>query len=274
MPGNCCGPHMSLQKTLLATVKQTPTNCSCIQCFLGSNLSYNIRKFATDDLEAAGKWLTTNKKKIFIHAPYVINIAHSKDAEMVEKGTKSLQSILDCMAATTAPNQTGTVFHIGANGTIQNVINQINDMSITAPLYLENCAGEGSKLGRNMDELRQLMEGIDDSNVGLCIDTCHCYGAGMVDMRSATAVAKMFDDLPTDNVVIHLNDSLGAFGSRKDRHAEISKGLIWTPQDGESFEEAIESFNIVRDYSHSNGWDIILETPSTDLYEMDMLAVD
>jgi len=271
---SCCGPHVSLQKTLLATVKQTPENCQCIQCFLGSNLSYNIRKFAEKDLKETGKWLKDSNKKLFVHAPYVINLAHSSNEEMVAKGANSLQSILDCLAATGAPQQTGTVLHIGANGTIENVIEQLNDMTISAPLYLENCAGEGSKLGRNVDELRKLMEGCDSHSIGLCIDTCHSYGAGMTDMRSSEAIIKTFEELDCPRTIIHLNDSLGDYKSKKDRHAFIGQGLIWSAQDGETQEEALESFNTLRDYAFDAEWDIILETPSPDLYEIDMLKVD
>lgn len=271
---SCCGPHVSLQKTLLATVKQMPENCQCIQCFLGSNLSYNIRKFAEKDLQETGNWLSTNNKKLFVHAPYVINLAHSSNEEIVTKGANSLQSILDCLQKTGAPDSTGTVLHIGANGTVENVITQLNDMNITAPLYLENCAGEGTKLGRSVDELRKLMEGCDSHNIGLCIDTCHSFGAGMTNMRSSEAVIKTFEELDCKRTIIHLNDSLEDFKSKKDRHALIGQGLIWSAQDGETQEEALESFYTLRDYAFDAEWDIILETPSATLYEMDMLQVD
>jgi deoxyribonuclease-4 len=269
---SCCGPHVSLKKTLYETVQQTTDRCQCIQCFLGGPIQYTTRTFAAADLEKTGQWLQKNNKKLYVHAPYVINLAHSKNDEMVEKGAQSLQKILDTLAATGAPENTGTVLHIGANGTIANVVKQLNDMNICAPLYLENCAGEGSKLGKNVDELRALMEGCDSRNIGLCIDTCHSFAAGMTDLRSAESIVRTFDELDCKNTIIHLNDSITEFGSKKDRHAIIGQGLIWTPQDGETHESALESFYALRDYAHNEDYDIILETPSDDLYEMDMLC--
>ena len=51
--------------------------------------------------------------------------------------------------------------HIGAKGSIENVIDRINSIDIKSPLLLENSAGEGSKLGKDIDQLRKLKEGID-----------------------------------------------------------------------------------------------------------------
>ncbi len=96
----------------------------------------------------------------------------------------------------------------------------------------------------------------------------------MTNMRSSEAIIKTFEDINCPRTIIHLNDSLGDFGSRKDRHAFIGQGLIWSAQDGETQEEALESFNTLRDYVFDKEWDIILETPSPDLYEIDMLKVD
>jgi deoxyribonuclease IV len=265
---SCCGPHVSLQKTLLETAKQCRGSCTCVQCFFGGTINYNIRRFTDDDLRETGEWLTRQQNKLYVHAPYVINLAHSTNTEMVEKGAESLQKILTTLKKTGAPEQTGCVLHIGANGTIANVVRELNDLNICAPLYLENCAGEGSKLGRSVDELRALMEGCDSRNVGLCIDTCHSYGAGMTDMRSAEKVIQTFDDLDCDRVTIHLNDSLEAFKSKKDRHAILGQGLIWSERDGE---DALDSFFALRDYVFDRGWDVILETPSADLYELDTL---
>ena len=265
---SCCGPHVSLRKTRLVLVKQCTGACSCVQCFFGGTINYNIRKFTADDLTRTGEWLSCNKKKLYVHAPYVINLAHSSNQEMVEKGAESLQNILTTLKRTGAAEQTGCVLHIGANGTIANVVRELNDLNICAPLYLENCAGEGSKLGRNVDELRALLEGCDSRNVGLCIDTCHSYGAGMTDMRSATKIVQTFDELDCDRMAIHLNDSLEPFRSKKDRHAVLGEGLIWSACNGE---DATDALFALRDYAFDRSWDIILETPSADLHELDIL---
>jgi deoxyribonuclease-4 len=100
-------------------------------------------------------------------------------------------------------------------------------------LLLENTAGQGSSIGRRLEEigaLQRLSAGKVEFEIGYCLDTCHCYAAGY-----DVSTAEGFDDflaqaeavLPLDRVkVIHANDSKGKLGSNLDRHAHIGKGEI------------------------------------------------
>lgn len=263
----CCGPHISLEKTLYGTAcYMCRTRADAIQIFLGSPTQYATRNFLPEDLSQTGELLRQTNKKLYVHSPYIINLA-SEDSEMVAKGKDSLQKILHTLSKVDT-ERTGTVLHIGAKGTLQNVINRINDIEITSPLYLENCA-ENCKFGKNMNELRKLQEGIDSNKVGFCIDTCHADASKLCDMRSSESIVKMFDELECKRTIVHLNDSKTEYGSGKDRHAILGFGTIWDYHKGESFESLIT----LRDYCKDNSYDIILETPSEsiDTFELNIL---
>ena len=266
----CCGPHISLGKTLYETAcTMHGSKIDAIQVFYGNYIKYDIRKFTEADLAKTGDFIRAENKKIYVHAPYVINLASPKE-EMVLKGKLSLQTILNTQARVD-PERTGTVLHIGAQGTIQNVVNNLNDLSVSSPLHLEISAGEGTKLGKDLEELRKLKEGLDSHNVGFCIDTCHCHSSGMCDMKNPDCILKMFngiEDFGCDKIMVHLNDSLTDFKSKKDRHAVIGHGTIWD----KTKEETFESLYSLRDYCKEKCYDIILETPSENVeYEMNIL---
>jgi deoxyribonuclease-4 len=134
---------------------------------------------------------------------------------------------------------------------------------------LENCAGEGTKLGKNIDELRKLKEGIDSHRVGFCLDTCHCHASAMCDMRNSEAVVNMFDDLDSKHTMVHLNDSLEDLGKKKDRHAIVGFGKIWNY----TIPDTYDSLYTLRDYCKDKNYDVIIETPSPNYtgYELPIL---
>lgn len=258
---NRIGPHVSIAgSTLPDVIKSLPKGCDCFQCFLGAPLQFAVKKVSAEEAAASQRLLHLNDKRMYVHAPYIINLANP---EKSTPGRASLQSLLDTNARISSTH-TGTVLHIGANGTLETVADQLNSMTISSPLFLENCAGEGSKLGKSMDELHRLMEATDSHRVGICIDTCHAHSAGLTDMRSSSAVVKMFDDLPEDRpVMFHLNDSKVAFQAKVDRHMPLGMGTIWSEQQNSLYEFA--------SLAEKTGRDIVLETPTGALQEMKML---
>ena len=115
-----------------------------------------------------------------------------------------------------------------------------------------------------MDELNKLIEATDSHRVGICIDTCHAHSAGMTDMRDSRSIVKMFDDLPEDRpVMFHLNDSKVAYMAKVDRHMPIGSGTIWG--------ESMNSLKTFAELSIKSGRDIVLETPTVSLNEVDWL---
>ena len=269
----CIGPHIELERTLLETLSFFDTeegrSSSLIQTFIGPPISYNLRKFHNDSYLEASKYLQKNNKKWYVHAPYVINLASPEDL-LVERGMNCIQKILDHQSLIDTKH-TGTVLHIGAIGPLSNVIENINDLTITSNLYLENAA-QYKRLGKDIEQLRLLREGIDSHKVSFCIDTCHTHSNGMCDMRSPEKVFEFFDELDMKHGVIHLNDSKTSYKSGQDKHSILGYGTIWNVEKPESF----ESLYALREICNEHGYDIIFETPSIHMneYEMNMFGID
>jgi deoxyribonuclease-4 len=94
---------------------------------------------------------------------------------------------------------------------------------------LETTAGTGTNLGYAFHHLAFIREHVrEPERIGFCFDTCHVVAAGydMATDRAAAAVLGRFGAICGHRhlAVFHLNDSVGAVGSRKDRHAHIGHG--------------------------------------------------
>lgn len=156
----------------------------------------------------------------------------------------NLKRMLDQVAGKPA----ACVLHTGTQGTIQTVANRLNRINIlptTLPhnlaLLIEPPAGEGTKLCSDWDELRKLFEMLDRSkNIGLCLDTQHMFGAGMASFESADSVNALLEGACQISRIglIHLNDSEQPYRSKRDRHAPIGTGLIWS-QDQSSLRQLL-----------------------------------
>lgn len=98
-------------------------------------------------------------------------------------------------------------------------------------VLFETTAGTGNALGSSFEELARLIVLIPSPvrpRVGVCLDTCHVWAAGYDLRRDYDGVFNRFDDaIGLDRLrFFHLNDSVGALGSRRDRHANIGKGQL------------------------------------------------
>jgi deoxyribonuclease-4 len=96
---------------------------------------------------------------------------------------------------------------------------------------LETTAGQGTALGYRFEQLRAIIDGIEQKRrVALCIDTCHLFAAGypIHTERGWESTMHEFESTIGFNrlAVVHVNDSRREFGSRVDRHEHIGKGKI------------------------------------------------
>lgn len=72
------------------------------------------------------------------------------------------------------------------------------------------------------------MEGLADAglSIGLCIDTAHLFACGVA-LNTYDVADAWLRGLPQVPVMLHLNDSAGALGSGKDKHAGLCTGNLW-----------------------------------------------
>jgi deoxyribonuclease-4 len=111
----------------------------------------------------------------------------------------------------------------------------INEAFAVAPgrtvLCLETTAGSGTALGATFEELAAIISLIDPAyrdRVGICLDTCHVYSAGLDLVKDYDGVmAHLSDAMGLERLrVMHLNDSKTPFASRRDRHELIAEGSL------------------------------------------------
>ena len=112
---------------------------------------------------------------------------------------------------------------------IAELLNEILKPEQHTTVLLETMSGKGSEVGRNFEELRQILDRVELSDhMGVCLDTCHVWDGGYDIVNHLDDVLAEFDRvIGLDRLkAIHLNDSLNPFGAHKDRHARIGEGQI------------------------------------------------
>lgn len=122
------------------------------------------------------------------------------------------------------------------NNYVRNV-SEVLERTSTTILLLENSAGQGSELGYTLHELSYIYNQFDESlreRIKFCLDTCHIFSAGELDMRHQDHVIQFFQQfdqmIGLDRIgCIHFNDSGVPFGARRDLHGDIGCGYISNP---------------------------------------------
>ena len=137
---------------------------------------------------------------------------------------------------------------------IAEMLSEVMKPEQTTTVLLETMAGKGREVGSRFEELKMIIDRTAlGERLGVCFDTCHTWDSGYDVVGSLEAVLEEFDRvLGLERLrVIHLNDSMNARTSHKDRHAVIGAGKLG--------EEAI-----VRIINHPNlrHLPFILETPN------------
>lgn len=166
---------------------------------------------------------------IYVHAPYVINVASTNNRIRIPS-RKLLQQTVDEAAAMGAR---GVIVHgghvTGGDEPAQGYVNwrkAVDGLKLHVPILIENTAGGERAMTRYpeaIEEVWQALRGSDNlEHVGLCLDTCHAFAAGL-DM---TSVVDDIRDITGRIDLVHLNDSRGAAGSGVDRHANLGQGLM------------------------------------------------
>ena len=232
------GAHVSTAGGLVNAVHRgVERDCEAIQIFHQSPRMWRPTAYTEEDFEAFREAIAASPlQAVAIHAVYLINCA-SKEREIRRKSLTSLEHALrigDGIAAA------GVVLHAGARkGEPQGpsikragkAIREALESSERSPLLLENTAGTQGPLGRNFDELAELIDAAGGGKrLGACLDCCHLLASGY-EIRSAEALAEVVDDFHAkvglDRLrCLHVNDSKVPLGSNRDRHANLGEGEL------------------------------------------------
>jgi len=267
MNGPPLGAHMSIAGGLpQAIARARSVDATALQVFVKSSNQWAARPFAPGEVEAFRRSSLEAglERHTLAHASYLINLA-SPDDGLWEKSVAAFRLELDRCEALGIP---WLVVHPGAHvgsGVAKGITRVATalERALTparqgAGVLLETTAGQGSTLGARFEELGEILKAAHHPDrLGICFDTCHALAAGH-EFRSPAGYAETMAALDRavglDRLLgIHLNDSKGDLGSRRDRHEHIGKGKV-----------GLEGFRLILSDSRFRDVPMVLETEKGD----------
>ncbi len=204
-------------------------------------------------------------KEFYIHAPYYINFA-SLDNKIRHGSINIVRDELErgsLVGAKYAMTHLGSAKGMTHDESIKKVIEMLRktleNYSGKTKLLLENSAGSGEIIGSSLIDLKIIIDGVDSKSIaGICLDTQHSFASGYDWKDFKKTLSRIDQELGLENIkLIHANDSLTDFDSKRDRHAHIGEGKIGKV-----------AFQNIVIFAKKNQLDMILET------EQDGIAKD
>lgn len=262
------GAHVSAS----GGVENAPLNAMSIGANAFALFTKNQRQWVSAPLSAKSiELFKDNCRKggfdarfILPHDSYLINLGNP-DEEAIQK---SRAAFIDEMQRCEQLGLTMLNFHPGSHLNKVPLEKCLDDIAANINLALsktkgvtaviENTAGQGSNVGNRLEEIRYIIDRVDDKErVGVCIDTCHIYSAGYDIVGDYEGVFNEFGRVIGFEYLkaIHLNDTKKPLASRVDRHESIGQGLL-----------GIDFFKKFMKDSRFNDIPIVLETPDESLW--------
>jgi len=166
---------------------------------------------------------------IYVHAPYVINVASTNNRIRIPS-RKLLQQHVSMAARIGARGVIVHGGHVTANDDpeqgYENWFKAVDGLHLDCPILIENTAGGSHAMTRHLDSIARLWEAIgtasDFDRVGFCLDTCHAHASG----EDLSDIVGRLRAITGRIDLVHLNDSRDAAGSGADRHAHLGQGQI------------------------------------------------
>ena len=232
------GAHVP-NATPLAEAEQRKADA--VQMFLSNPQSWK-KPLPRDD---AGE-LAASNLPVYVHSPYLVNVGSGNNRIRIP----SRKILADTLEAATAVGAAGVIVHGGHVEDDEDLAvgferwrKALDSVELTVPVLIENTAGGGNAIVREIDSYGPLWEQIGDYDVGVCLDTCHAWAAG----EDLTTVLDRINAMTGGIHLVHCNDSRDPHGSNRDRHANLGGGEI--------------PIDLLVDVVRAAAVDVIVETP-------------
>jgi deoxyribonuclease-4 len=220
-------------RTAIDTAREV--GAECVQLFISNPRAWSGPRPETAERFGA-EWREAAIGPLFVHAPYLVNIA-SPNPEFVRK---SLELCVKSVRACGILGAGGFVVHAGAGGpaepseAVERAAAVLRAISAETPdetrLVVELMAATSGAVASTVEEARRVFDAVDDARLGLVLDTCHLFAAGVA-IDEPEGVEGLFAELRAGGLdgrlaLIHLNDAKFERGSRRDRHEVVGLGRI------------------------------------------------
>ena len=233
------GSHVSFGKEqLLGSVKEAISYGANTFMFYTGAPQNTIRKDINEKLTLEAKKLMTENnidiENVICHAPYIVNLANNLDERKYDFSITFLKNEIarcESIGIKYIVLHPGSSVGIERTTALNNIIfalNKIITKDTKVVILLETMAGKGTELGCTLEEIKYLLDGINESDkIGVCLDTCHLNDAGY-NMGEFESFIELFEKtIGLEKIkCIHINDSKNPFSSHKDRHANIGFGTL------------------------------------------------
>jgi deoxyribonuclease-4 len=209
------GAHVPGEKPL---EEAASLGAECIQMFAGPPQSWKKPPLREDHEELAASDIP-----IYIHAPYLINVASPNNRVRIP----SRKILKDTVARAEEIRAAGVIVHAwhAEDDVPRGFIRWrkvFEELQTDVPILIENTAGGSNAMGRYVDVLGELFRHLDDFEVGFCFDTCHAHAAGE---ELSDVVERLLEAVGHIDLV-HANSSRDAAGTGADRHANFGDGTM------------------------------------------------
>jgi deoxyribonuclease IV len=215
-------------------------DADAVQFFLGDPQGWKAPTFPGGDAGALREAIAASGVEVFIHAPYVINVASTNNRIRIP----SRKLLSQQLAAAASIGAKGLVVHGGhvtadadPDEGYENWRKVMERIDRPLPMLIENTAGGEHAMARGLEAVSRLWEAIGDvigtgaegsagpagaSEVGFCLDTCHAYASG----EELSGIVDRVKAITGRIDLVHCNNSRDDFGSGRDRHAGLESGTI------------------------------------------------
>jgi deoxyribonuclease IV len=166
---------------------------------------------------------------VYIHAPYVINVATLNNRIRIP----SRKLLAAHATAAGAVGAKGLIVHGGHVTAVDDLPTGFANWrkaleyaqesgGFPTRVLIENTAGGDNACCRRFDALARLWDAVGDYDVGFCLDTCHAHAGGedLLDIVDRVKAITGRVDL------VHANDSKDGFDTGRDRHDNLGRGQI------------------------------------------------
>lgn len=236
------GSHVSMRGKEMfegSVLEALSYNANALMVYTGAPQNTRRKPVEELNIEQALKLMkenNINSDHVIIHAPYIMNLANPSEekrnfaiefltSEIKRSYLMKAKQIVLHPGSAVGSSREQAIKWIGEG--LNKVIENTKDLDVK--IALETMAGKGNEIGRTFEELRDIINLIDDKQrVSVCFDTCHTHDSGYNIKEDFNNVIKEFDNIVGKEYisVFHINDSKNEQGARKDRHENIGFGHI------------------------------------------------
>ena len=195
---------------------------------------YPIQDGLTLEALALMKEHNIDYSKVIVHAPYIINLCNEEKFEFSVNFLTEEVNRCNQLGVRYLVLHPGSHVGLGIEKGIENIIKGLNMVftnvgkSNNIIILLETMAGKGSEVGSKLEEIKAIIDGVEDKeHIGVCLDTCHLSDGGY-DIENFDEFLNNFDKLIGINKIgcVHVNDSKNEKGDHKDRHENFGFGNV------------------------------------------------